>query len=487
MIFNSFHFLLFLPCVIFLYFAIPYKWRWLFLLLASYYFYMSWKPEYAFLIVASTAIDYYASMRMSAIADKAKRKPFLMLSIFTNLSLLLLFKYFNFFSDSARAVFDSFNIFYDVPEFNLFLPVGISFYTFQTLSYSIDVYRGTTKAEKHFGFFALFVSYWPQLVAGPIERSADLIPQLKKDFDFDYLRVKQGLIRVLWGFFKKVVVADRLSIFVQEVYQHPLDHGGFAVVLGTWMFAFQVYCDFSGYCDIAIGSAKMMGINLNDNFKTPYFSTTIREFWQRWHITLSVWIRDYLYFPLGGSRVTYSRLMFNTMLTFAIMGLWHGANWTFVMFGVVHGVLLSLRRTTDKFFPSFRLNLGSRFRWLSMALSMFWVFNLTCIPDIFFCSRSVGEAIIHMQSIFTVPNTSYDLIHNAMIGTDTSVQFILSWLFVGVLLFFDVVLYLRKDMTIEDYITSRTKPVRWAFYIVLLIFVGWFAMTTNAAFIYFQF
>ncbi|HCK21944.1 MAG TPA: membrane-bound O-acyltransferase family protein, partial [Bacteroidetes bacterium] len=182
--------------------------------------------------------------------------------------------------------------------------------------------------------------YWPQLVAGPIERSADLIPQLKKDFDFDYLRVKQGLIRVLWGFFKKVVVADRLSIFVQEVYQHPLDHGGFAVVLGTWMFAFQVYCDFSGYCDIAIGSAKMMGINLNDNFKTPYFSTTIREFWQRWHITLSVWIRDYLYFPLGGSRVTYSRLMFNTMLTFAIMGLWHGANWTFVMFGVVHGVLL---------------------------------------------------------------------------------------------------------------------------------------------------
>ena len=487
MIFNSFHFLVFLPCVIFLYFAIPYKWRWLFLLLASYYFYMSWKPEYAFLIVASTAIDYYSGMRMSAIADKKKRKPFLMLSIFTNLGLLLLFKYFNFFNESTRAVFDSFNIFYNVPEFNLFLPVGISFYTFQTLSYSIDIYRGNSKAEKHFGTFALFVSYWPQLVAGPIERSSDLIPQLKKNFDFDYFRVKQGLIRIAWGFFKKVVVADRLSIFVQEVYQHPGDHGGFAVVLATWMFAFQVYCDFSGYCDIAIGSARMMGINLNDNFKTPYFSTTIREFWQRWHITLSVWIRDYLYFPLGGSRVTYARLMFNTMLTFAIMGLWHGANWTFVMFGVVHGILLSLRRTTDKFFPNFHLNLGSNFKWLSMALSMFWVFNLTCIADIFFCSRNVGEAWIQIQSIFTVSNTSYDLIHNAVIGADSSVQFILSWVFIAFLLFFDVIMYLRNDMTIEDYISSRSKIQRWSFYVVILIFIGWFAMTTNAAFIYFQF
>lgn len=487
MIFNSFQFLVFLPCVIFLYFAIPSKWRWLFLLLSSYYFYMSWKPEYAFLIVASTAIDYYSGMRMSAITDKKKRRPFLMLSIFTNLSLLLLFKYFNFFNESARAVFDSFNIFYNVPEFNMFLPVGISFYTFQTLSYSIDVYRGTTKAEKHFGYFALFVSYWPQLVAGPIERSGDLLPQLREEFKFEYNRVREGLIRIGWGFFKKVVVADRLSIFVQQVYQHPGEHGGFAVVLATWMFAFQVYCDFSGYSDIAIGSARMMGVNLTDNFKTPYFSKTIREFWQRWHITLSVWIRDYLYFPMGGSRVTYSRLMFNTMFTFAVMGLWHGANWTFVMFGVIHGVLLSVRRTADKFFPNLKFDLGPRLKWLTFAISAFWVFNLTCIPDIFFCSATSGDAMIQIQSIFTVPNTTHTLIHNSLTGADTSVQFILSWVFIAFLLFFDIRMYTNKDETIEGLITRQPVAVRWTFYVVLLIFVGWFAMTTNSAFIYFQF
>jgi alginate O-acetyltransferase complex protein AlgI len=457
------------------------------MLLSSYYFYMCWKPEYAFLIVASTAIDYYTGMRMSVIQDKRKRKPFLMLSIFTNLSLLVLFKYFNFFSESANSLFASFNIFYDVPEFNLFLPVGISFYTFQTLSYSIDVYRGNTKAEKHFGHFALFVSYWPQLVAGPIERHSDLAPQLKQKFDFNYDRIKQGLVRILWGFFKKVVVADRLSIFVQEVYQHPGEHGGFAVVLATWMFAFQVYCDFSGYCDIAIGSSKIMGVNLNDNFKTPYFSRTVREFWQRWHITLSVWIRDYLYFPLGGSKVTYPRLMFNTMFTFTIMGLWHGANWTFIWFGVIHGAMLSIRRTVDKFLPNLKLDFGPKLKWLAVGISMFFVFNVTCIPDIFFCSSSGADAITHIQSIFTVPNTTGELIHNSITGTDTSVQFILSWVFIAVLLFFDFRMYTNSDGTIEDLVTSKSTPVRWAFYIVILLFVGWFAMTTNSAFIYFQF
>lgn len=487
MIFNSFHFLLFLPIVIALYFALPYKWRWLFTLLASYYFYMCWKPEYAFLIVLSSSIDYFTGLKMSTLATKKQRRPYMLISVFTNLALLLLFKYFNFFNESARAVFDSFNIFYDVPEFKLFLPVGISFYTFQTLSYSIDIYRGNDKAEKHFGYFALFVSFWPQLVAGPIERSKDLLPQLKLNFDFSYDRVKMGLIRILWGFFKKVVIADRLSIFVQEVYQHPGEHGGFAVVLATWMFAFQVYCDFSGYCDIAIGSAKMMGYNLSDNFKTPYFSKTIREFWQRWHITLSFWIRDYLYFPLGGSKVNYNRLMFNTMFTFTLMGLWHGANWTFVMFGVVHGILLSIRRTTDKFFPNFKLDLGQNLKWLTSFLSMFWLFNLTCIPDIFFCSRNVQESFIIIQSIFTVPDTTLHLIQNSITGVNSVVEFSLGWLFVLLLLIVDYRMYIKGDQTIEDTVAALPITGRWTFYIVILLLIGWFAMTTKAAFIYFQF
>lgn len=487
MIFNSFHFLLFLPIVVGLYFATPFKWRWLFTLLASYYFYMCWKPEYAFLIVVSTSIDYFTGLKMSQCTDKKQRRPYMLISLFSNLGLLLLFKYFNFFNDSARVVFDQLNIFYNVPEFRLFLPVGISFYTFQTLSYSIDIYRGNAKPEKHFGYFALFVSFWPQLVAGPIERSNDLMPQLKTKFDFSYLRAREGLIRILWGFFKKVVIADRLAIFVQEVYQHPGEHGGFAVVLATWMFAFQVYCDFSGYCDIAIGSARIMGYNLTDNFKTPYFSKTIREFWQRWHITLSFWIRDYLYFPLGGSRVNYKRLMFNTILTFAIMGLWHGANWTFVMFGLVHGVLLALRRTTDKFFPNLKLDLGSNLKWLTSFLTMFWVFNLTCIPDIFFCSRNVSESFVIIGSIFNSPNTTTALIHNSIVGSDSVVQFVLSWIFIALLLVVDFKMYIKGDQTIEDRITSKPVIIRWSFYLGMLLLIGWFAMVNKAAFIYFQF
>ncbi len=487
MIFNSFHFLLFLPIVVGLYFATPFRWRWLFTLLASYYFYMCWKPEYAFLIVVSTSIDYFTGLKMNQCETKQQRRPYMLISLFSNLGLLLLFKYFNFFNDSARAVFDQFNIFYNVPEFRLFLPVGISFYTFQTLSYSIDIYRGTAKAEQHFGYFALFVSFWPQLVAGPIERSNDLMPQLKKKFDFNYLRAKEGLIRILWGFFKKVVVADRLSIFVQEVYQNPGEHGGFAVVLATWMFAFQVYCDFSGYCDIAIGSARIMGYNLTDNFKTPYFSKTVREFWQRWHITLSFWIRDYLYFPLGGSRVNYRRLMYNTMLTFALMGLWHGANWTFVLFGVTHGILLSLRRTTDKFMPNLKLNLGPNLKWLTSFLTMFWVFNLTSIPDIFFCSRNVSESFVIIQSIFTVPNTTHALIHNSLEGSDSIVQFALSWIFIAFLLVMDFKMYLVGDQTIEERIVSKPLLIRWSFYLGMLLLIGWFAMVNKAAFIYFQF
>lgn len=499
MIFNSLHFLIFLPVAIFCYFAIPYKWRWLFLLFSSYYFYMSWKAEYAFLIVFSTTVDYITANQMARRSTKKERKPFMLISLFSNLGLLFAFKYFNFFNDTTRAVFDSFDIFYNVPEFNLFLPVGISFYTFQALSYTLDVYRGDVKAEKHFGYFALFISYWPQLVAGPIERPGDLQPQLKSNFDFDYERTKKGLIRILYGFFKKSVIADRLGIFVQQVYGQSdgmggwiypdFDHGGFPVVLATWFFAIQVYCDFSGYCDIAIGSAKIMGHNLTDNFRTPYFSKSIREFWERWHITLTVWVRDYLYIPLGGSRVSFGRMLFNNWFTLTIMGFWHGANWTYIMFGVIHGFYIVVSRVRDKFMPKMVLTRWlPNMVWLTNILLMFWIFNLTCIPDIFFRSNTVTDAWATIGAMFE-PSTTHAFIHNsAMKGAVPSVvEFWVSIVLIAILIFIDYNLYIRKSATIEDQVAKRPWYIRWGYYIVFLLIVACFAVTTSSVFIYFAF
>ena len=455
----------------------------------SYYFYMCWKAEYAFLIAFSTTVDYVCGLQMARQTDQKKRKKWMLISIFMNLGQLFLFKYFNFFNDGTRAVFDSLNIFYNVPEFKLILPVGISFYTFQSISYTVDVYKGKAQAEKHFGYFAMFVSYWPQLVAGPIERSWYMLPRLKANHDFDYQKAKEGLIRILWGFFKKVVIADRLALFVQEIYHHPGEHGGFAVILGTWLFAIQVYCDFGGYCDIAIGCAKMMGHDLTDNFKTPYFSKSIREFWQRWHITLTSWIRDYLFIPLGGSRVSFPRILLNTMIMLTVMGIWHGASWTYVLFGVIHGFFLVMSRVQEKYFPNAKLDFGKNFRWLSNFLLIFFIFNLTCIPDIFFCSKNVGDAMTIIRSIFTVHDTTHQLIFNSAPAgaTPSIIEFVISMFFIVILLVIDWALHMNNDITIDKQVAAKPTYVRWSFYVAFALFVAWFAVTANSAFIYFQF
>lgn len=524
MIFNSLHFLIFLPIAIAAYYATPYKWRWLLLTALSYYFYMCWKAEYAFLIAFSTTVDYLCGIQMSKTEDDRKRKRWMLASIIMNLGQLFLFKYFNFFNESTRAIFDSFNIFYNVPEFKLLLPVGISFYTFQSISYSVDVYKRKAPVEKHFGYFAMFVSYWPQLVAGPIERSWYMLPRLKANHDFSYDNFREGLIRVLWGFFKKAVIADRLAIFVRAVYSRPedyggfdighigsaltsnisslnifsalsghtalsIEHGGFAIILATWLFAIQVYCDFGGYCDIAIGCARMMGHNLTDNFKTPYFSKSISEFWQRWHITLTSWIRDYLYIPLGGNRVSFSRLLFNTWFMLAVMGFWHGANWTFVMFGIIHGFFLVMSRVSEKFTPNLKLNLGKNFKWLTNFILMFWIFNLTCIPDIFFCSRNIGEAFHIIGNIFTGADTTHYLLHYSSPAgaTDSLVEFYISLVFIVLLLAVDFYLYRNNDITIDQSLVKKPVAVRWSFYILFAVLLAWFAVTSNSIFIYFQF
>ena len=345
MLFNSIAFLLFFPVVCLVFFLIPasrIRIKNLFLLIASYYFYMNWEPAYALLLLTSTIVTWTAAIGISHFPDKRRKKICLVSSLVLNLSILFLFKYFNFLSSNIETALQACGLGIDIPEFNLLLPVGISFYTFQALGYSIDVYRGTTKAEHDFATYALFVSFFPQLVAGPIERSNNLLPQFKEQHRFDYETLMAGVRMMVWGYFMKLVLADRCGTYVDSIFNNVDMHNGGSYLLASLLFPFQIYGDFAGYSLIAIGVARVMGFRLMENFHRPYFACSVGEFWHRWHISLSTWFKDYVYIPLGGNRVKKSRQYFNLMVTFIVSGIWHGANWTFLCWGTLHGLLLCI-------------------------------------------------------------------------------------------------------------------------------------------------
>ncbi len=392
MLFNSFHFLLFLPLTVLLYFSLSYRFRWVLLLTVSYYFYACWKLEYLILIILSTLIDYYCGLKMSGETTKTKRLPFLYISLASNLGLLLFFKYANFLGENITLLLNQINISYTLPSFELLLPLGISFYTFQTISYSIDVYNEKIKAETHLGRFAVFVSFFPQLVAGPIERSQHLLPQFSKQLNFDSKSAKLGIQQMLWGFFKKLVIADNLAPYVDLVYANPDAYTGLPIILATLFFAFQIYCDFSGYTDIAIGAAKILGYDLMENFRQPYFAYSITDFWRRWHISLSSWFKDYVYIPLGGNKTVKWRWYYNLMTTFIISGFWHGANWTFIIWGALFGIFIILEKTI-------------RFPIKSLVLKTVWTFSLVCFAWIFFRAESIQDVITLLQNALHFENT----------------------------------------------------------------------------------
>lgn len=405
MLFNSSDFLIFFPIVVSLYFLMPYRFRWTLLLGGSYYFYMCWKPEFIILIIISTFIDYYCGLKMGRTKEKKKRKKFLLLSLFVNLGMLFFFKYFNFFSVSVHDFCNSINIFYDMPAFKVLLPVGISFYTFQTLSYTIDVYKGEKTPEKHLGIFALYVAFFPQLVAGPIERSTCLLPQFFEKHEFSYNRVVSGLRLMLWGFYKKVVVADSLAPLVDGIFDNPeavTDIPGIGFTVATVLFAFQIFCDFSGYSDIAIGTSRVLGYRLMKNFNRPYYSKSIGEFWGRWHISLSTWFRDYVYIPLGGNRTSKMRYYANLIIVFLVSGLWHGANWTFVAWGALHGTYLVTGIWTFRLRSAFvkKIHL-SNFPFLLKCSQVAITFAMVCLAWIFFRAQTVGEAFFIIRNLFT--------------------------------------------------------------------------------------
>ena len=370
------------------------KYRNTFLLVASYYFYMNWNPVYAVLILGSTIITYFCGLLVEQ--NQSRKKLFLTLSLIINFSILFVFKYFNFINESIWNIMDSVGVKWDVPNLDLLLPVGISFYTFQAVGYTIDVYRGTIKAEKNFIVYALFVSFFPQLVAGPIERAKNLLPQFHKEHELTFKNVSEGFKLMLWGFFMKLCIADRLSEYVDAVYNNVDSHNGSTLLIATFFFTFQIYCDFAGYSNIAIGAARIMDYRLMTNFNRPYFSVSIKSFWRRWHISLSSWFSDYVYIPLGGNRVKYYRHLLNLLITFLISGIWHGANWTFVMWGVIHGIFI----VCDNIIRKYIFDADKTKGFVKMLCTLV-TFLLAMFAWIFFRANNMNDAMTIIDKIIT--------------------------------------------------------------------------------------
>jgi alginate O-acetyltransferase complex protein AlgI len=393
MLFNSAAFLIFFPLVTTTYFLLPHRFRWMLLLAASCYFYMAFIPKYILILAITITVDYFAGLGLEKF-DGRKKRWVLIASILTNIGMLAFFKYFNFANENLALLAKFIGWNYPIQSLAIILPIGLSFHTFQSLSYTIEVYRGHQKAERHFGYLALYVMYYPQLVAGPIERPQNILHQLHTEQRFDYQRVTDGLKWMAWGMFKKVVVADRMVLFVNPVYNDLTNHNGPALVFATLAFAIQIYCDFSGYSDIALGSAQVMGVKLIKNFNHPYFARSISEFWRRWHISLSTWFRDYVYIPLGGNRVAQPRWLFNLFLTFLISGLWHGANWTYIIWGALHGLYFIFSALTEPVWRQLstlaRLDQLPR---LKIAISTLRTFSLVTFAWIFFRADSLTDAL----------------------------------------------------------------------------------------------
>lgn len=490
MLFNSLQFLIFFPIVTLVYFIIPQKIRYLWLLGASYYFYMCWNPEYALLMLTSTVITYLSGFFIERGKSELTRKIMVGVSFSLNLAILFYFKYFYFTVDNINAIREFFDMKALVPKFDVILPVGISFYTFQALSYTVDVYRKEIPHEKNFLKYALFVSFFPQLVAGPIERSKNLLKQINEKHSFNYGKAREGFLLMLWGFFQKLVIADRAAIFVNAVYNDYTNYSGAMLCIATVLFAVQIYCDFASYSLIAKGAAKVMGFELMNNFEQPYLSVSIAEFWRRWHISLSGWFKDYLYIPLGGNRKGKGRKYFNLMVVFLVSGLWHGASWNFVIWGLIHGIYQIIGDATNN---SRKLvcelidvdRTKPQYIWFRRGIT----FILVCFAWIFFRSESLPQAWDIVKRIFIgfEPWTLYE-------GGITAAGLNMSnlWvLFISVLVHICVSISGYNGNSVSGSVEKMHLLARWPVYLALLFAVLIFGIYgpgyAASQFIYFQF
>lgn len=483
MLFNSLDFAIFLPLVFLIYwFGTNYnlKLQNCFLLAASYLFYGWWDWRFLSLILFSTLIDYAIARQLKTEPNSIKRKVFLGLSILVNLGLLGFFKYYNFFLANFVTAFSLFGNELNTNGLDIILPVGISFYTFQTLSYTIDVYKRKFEPTTDLIAFAAFVSFFPQLVAGPIERATNLLPQFYTKRTFKYAKAVDGLRQILWGLFKKLVIADNCAVYADLIFNNSADYSGSTLILGALFFTFQIYGDFSGYSDIAIGTARLFGFDLSRNFAFPYFSRDMAEFWRRWHISLSTWFRDYLYIPLGGSRGSTWIKVRNTFLIFSVSGFWHGANWTFIVWGLLNAIyflpllLANQNRTHLKIVAH-----DNRLPSLRELASMLLTFGLTVFAWIFFRAESIGHAFAYTAeilspSLFTIPQFS---------GSSKALT-ILSLILIFVLIEW---VGREKEYAIQKLGQEWHWFIRWGLYTFLIFLIGMFMQTEETPFIYFQF
>lgn len=478
MLFNSVGFLLFFGLVFSVYWKIPRKRQWVLLLVASYYFYASWKPAYLLLIVFSTVVNYVAALAMAR--DRTRKVVYLVGALAANFGLLFVFKYLNFFGYSLSYVLTAVGAPVALPEWKILLPVGISFYTFQTTAYVIDVFQGKIKPEKHLGYFALFVSFFPQLVAGPIERSKELLPQLKKSYRFDYQRAVSGLKLFGVGLFKKMVIADNLALVVNRVFGNLGEFKGLSLLVAVVLFSWQIYCDFSGYTDMARGVARMLGFFLVENFDRPYLATSIRDFWRRWHMSLSNWLKDYLYIPLSGSRKGIWRTGINYLIVFTLCGLWHGAAWHFVVWGAVHGAFISAERLVGQFSP-----------WkikVPRAVAVVYSYSLVCASWVLFRAETLGDAwYIYRNSLVGLTN----LVNPGYVWASLSQVFVTNRLEMAVALFClgaVVVEHWALGNQVWRQVLDRQKlVVRFVIYGVFLMLLVHLRDAKISEFIYFRF
>lgn len=486
MLFNSLQFFVFFIIVTGLYFLLPHKFRWLLLLISSCYFYMAFVPIYILILGFTIVIDYFAGILLENTTG-SKRKLYLIASLVANIGVLAVFKYYNFFVDNANMAFKDLTSF-KLPYLSILLPIGLSFHTFQAMSYTIEVYRGNQKAERHFGIYSLYVMFYPQLVAGPIERPQNLLHQFREKFDFDYERVTDGLKLMAWGLFKKVVIADRLATVVNSIYDKPAEHHGLSFVVATVFFAFQIFCDFSGYSDIAIGAAKVMGFTLMKNFNKPYHATSIQDFWGRWHISLSTWFKDYLYIPLGGSRVAVPRWYFNLFFVFLISGLWHGANWTFIVWGALNGFYLVFALITAGIRGKVQAASGlNKFPTLNRYIQTLITFALVTFAWIFFRAKSISVAwfIIKSSIIGSIADINA-ILHHTKLGDwgFTKFDFLMG---ICAIAFLEIVHHIQKKRDIIYQVKQWPRLMRWGFYFAFIFLLLMFGVTGSGQFIYFQF
>jgi D-alanyl-lipoteichoic acid acyltransferase DltB (MBOAT superfamily) len=442
------------------------------LLVASCYFYMAFIPAYILILLITILIDYFAAIWIEEAQEGTKKTIFLVVSILSTCLVLFVFKYYNFFCFNINALAALLHWNYSVAALKLILPIGLSFHTFQSLSYVIEVYHGHQKAERHFGIYSLYVMFYPQLVAGPIERPQNLLHQFYEEHHFDYQRVREGFRLILWGMVKKVVIADQLANCVNPVYNNPDLHNGTTLILATVFFSFQIYCDFSGYSEIAIGAAKVMGFELMQNFNRPYFAQSVAEFWKRWHISLSTWFKDYLYISLGGNRVGLPRWYFNLFLTFLVSGLWHGANWTYVIWGALNGIYLILGVATapiwGKYFRT-RTRLGA-------VVGIVGTYCLTCAAWVFFRAASIQDAQLIFHKVLFQRGSLF-------IGTLSPMAYSM----------FGIVLLVSAEFK-QEYFPNRWRLLsspnvwlRWSAYIFLVLCILLIGVFDGGQFIYFQF